>query len=80
MASHLVQRLRDDSSAEVHVLGLKLTPSTASAIASAVASALAFTLRSLPMREIEDKLHESDAWDNITSILAINLTNLTRTA
>ncbi|CAE7940735.1 unnamed protein product, partial [Symbiodinium sp. KB8] len=74
MASHLVQRLRDDSSAEVHVLGFKLTPSTASAIASAVASALAFTLRSLPMREIEDKLHESDAWDNITSILAINLT------
>ncbi|CAE6962950.1 unnamed protein product [Symbiodinium sp. CCMP2592] len=76
MAGLLVQRLRDDSSAEVHILGLKLTPSTASAIASAVASALAFTLRSLPMREIEDKLHESDAWENITSILA----NVTRTA
>ena len=76
MASLLVQRLRDDASAEVHILGLKLSPSTASAIASAVASALAFTLRSLPMREIQEKLHESDAWENITSILA----NVTRTA
>ena len=62
MAKLLNEQLRQDSPANVHILGAKLTLSTASALASAVSAALAFTLNNLPMEAIEAKLYKSGAW------------------
>ncbi|CAK9014305.1 unnamed protein product [Durusdinium trenchii] len=62
-ANLLVQHLRINSGADVRVLGMKLTPSTASALVSGVSAALAFTLRSLPVDEMKEKLFASKAWD-----------------
>ena len=62
MAQLLSQQLRQDCPANVHILGAKLTLSTASALASAVTTALAFSLKKLPVEQIKSRLYESDAW------------------
>ena len=62
MAKLLSQVLKGDSPANVHILGAKITLSSASALASAVTTALAFTLKNLPLEQIKSRLYESDAW------------------
>lgn len=67
VAKLLVRHLQYDYSADVHILGVTLTPSTASALASTISTALGVTLSSLPVEHISEhikkKLFASEAWN-----------------